>query len=273
MWKKSLVLGGAAVLGLALLFGRSGWSYVSTAYDWVCQSAKDSVPIEFEIKRAHKMIKDLDPEIRKSEHLIAKEEVEVERLAKSVDKNTTDLAKDETHIMQLKNDLERGDSTFVYASKGGTTKTYSAKQVRTDLTSRFERFKVKEATTDKLSQILAARQRGLEAAREQLTAMRSAKRQLEVEVENLEAKLKMVEVAKTSSELNIDDSHLARTRELISEISTRIEVQARVLDADTKLNDEIQLDVPAVNKDEDITKQINDYFSKDRPESLVKTDK
>lgn len=273
MMKKSLIAGGAVALVLALLFGRSSWSYVTTAYDWVCQSAKESVPIEFEIKRAHKMIKDLDPEIRKSEHLIAKEEVEVEKLAKSVESNTSALAIDQSHIMKLKGDLERGDSTFVYATKGGQTKTYSAKQVRTDLTSRFERYKTKEATTEKLGKILSARERGLQAAREQLTAMRSAKRQLEEEVANLEARLKMVEVAKTSSELNIDDSHLARTRELIGEINTRIDVQDKLLNADTKLNDEIQLDEPATSQDDDITKQITDYFAKDRPESLVKTDK
>src|SRR5205823_1627923 len=124
-------------------------------------------------------------------------------------------------------------------------------------TSRFERYKTKEATTDKLSKILEARERGLQAAREQLTAMRSAKRQLEEEVANLEARLKMVEVAKTSSELNIDDSHLARTRELLGEIGTRIDVQAKLLDANTNLSDEIQLDEPAASsKDDDITKQV-----------------
>lgn len=273
MLKKSLIAGGAVALVLALLFGRHSWSYVTTFYDGVQQAVKDSVSIEFELKRAHKMIKDLDPEIRKAEHLIAKEEVEVEKLSKSVEKNVSSLAVDQTHIMKLKGDLERGDSTFVYATKSGT-KTYSARQVRNDLTSRFERFKTKEATTDKLTKIMEAREKGLQAAREQLTAMRSAKRQLEEEVANLEARLKMVEVAKTSSDLNIDDSHLARTRELIGEIGTRIDVQAKLLDANTSLSEEIQLEEPsASSKDDDITKQISDYFAKERPESLVKIEK
>lgn len=273
MLKKSLIAGGLVALVLGLLFGRNSLTYVSTAYDWVRQSARDSVPIQFEIKRAHKMIKDLDPEIHKVEHKIAKEEVEVERLAKSVESNTAALAVEQTHIMKLKGDLERGDSTFVYWTKSGAEKTYTAKQVRTDLTSRFERFKTKEATTEKLSKILNAREKGLQAARDQLTAMRSAKRQLEEEVANLEARVKMVEVAKTSSDLNIDDSHLARTRQLIGELNARIDVEAKLLDADTNLSDEIQLESPAPSKDEDITKQITAYFAKDRSESLVKAEK
>jgi chromosome segregation ATPase len=273
MMKKSLIAGGAVALVLALLFGRSSWSYVTTVYDWACQSAKDAVPIEFEIKRAHKMIKEIDPVIRQTEHKVAREEVDVEKLAKTVETNVGELAVMESQIMKLKNDLERGDSTFVYYAKSGGSKTYTAKQVRTDLTSRFERYKTKEATNEKLAKILTARERGLQAARDQLTAMRSAKRQLEEEVANLEARLKMVEVAKTSSDLNIDDSHLARTRQLISDLNSRIDVEDKLLNADTKLNDEIQLEEPTPSIEEDITKEVTAYFAKDRSESLVKAEK
>ena len=57
-----------------------------------------------------------------------------------------------------------------------------------------------------------ARQRNLDAARQKLATMMSAQRQLLVEVENLEAKLKLVEVAQASSDLHLDDSQLARRR-------------------------------------------------------------
>ena len=44
------------------------------------------------------------------------------------------------------------------------------------------------------------------------------------EVENLEAQMKMVEVAQTASEFNFDDSQLSRTRKLLDDIRTRVEV-------------------------------------------------
>ena len=90
------------------------------------------------------------------------------------------------------------------------------KQVETDLTRRFEQFKVKEATLGKLRQVLAARERGLVAGREKLKAMQAAKGQLEVDVANLDARLEMVKVAQSTSEFNFDDSRLSRTKDLVS---------------------------------------------------------
>ena len=82
MLKKSIVLGVAVLLLLGLLFGRS---HVLTTIGMVKQTVKESVPVDFEIDRARKMITDLAPEIRRNMHLIAKEEVEVERLAAQVE--------------------------------------------------------------------------------------------------------------------------------------------------------------------------------------------
>ena len=64
---------------------------------------------------------------------------------------------------------------------------------------------MKEATLGKLTQVLAARDRGLDAGREKLKAMQAAKSQLEVDVANMEARLEMVKVAQSTSEFNFDD--------------------------------------------------------------------
>jgi hypothetical protein len=259
MLKKSLIVGAGLLLAGGLLFGRNGWSYLSTTMGRVQQSVKDSVPIGFEIERARKMIVDLDPEIRRNMHLIAKEEVEVEQLQRQVTVSETDLARDRDNILRLKDHLDSGNGTFVVHGR-----SYSPKQVQTDLGNRFERYKTGEATTDKLRKILEARQRGLEAAREKLDGMLASKRDLEVNVENLEARLKMVEVAQTTSDFNFDDSQLARTKELIRDIQTRIDVAEKLVNADTKFHEEIPLDEPEA--DTDLSKEIADYFGERRPE-------
>jgi hypothetical protein len=81
MLKKGLLIGGALVLLLGLFFGRDAMSYTRTSLGWVQQSVRDAVPIEFEINRAHQMIKDLNPEIRRNTHLIAREEVDLKGCA------------------------------------------------------------------------------------------------------------------------------------------------------------------------------------------------
>ena len=69
-----------AVLGVFFL-GRDALSYVGTSVGWIKDSVKNSVPIDFELQRARRLIKNLVPDIRQNMHRIAAEEVEVQRLA------------------------------------------------------------------------------------------------------------------------------------------------------------------------------------------------
>lgn len=256
MLKKGLLIGGALVLLLGLFFGRDAMSYTRTSLGWVQQSVRDAVPIEFEINRAHQMIKDLNPEIRRNTHLIAREEVDLKGLRDQLAEGENQLAKGKADIERLTGDLKRGDSTFVYCGKN-----YTAKQVEVDLTRRFEQFKVKEATLNKLRQVLAARENGLVAGREKLKAMQAAKSRLEVDVANLEARLEMVKVAQSTSEFNFDDSHLSRTKDLVKDISARIDVAEKLVNAETTYPGQISLDEEATS---DITDQVTKYFSESK---------
>jgi hypothetical protein len=262
MFKKGILIGAGVLVLLGLLFGREGFSYAKTSLGWVRQGVRDAVPVEFEIGRARQMIKDLDPEIHKNMHLIAKEEVEVSHLRDHLATAEKNLAKNKADIQRLTGDLERGDSSFVYCGK-----SYTAKQVETDLARRFEQFKVKEATLLKLQQVLAARERGLTAGREKLKAMQAAKGQLEVDVANLDARLEMVKVAQSTSEFNFDDSRLSRTKDLVSDISARIDVAEKLVNADTSYAGEISLDEEETTN---ITEQVTKYFeASDRADEAV----
>jgi len=253
MVKKGIMLGVAALVLVGLLFGREGVSHVKTSLGWVRQSVRDSVPVEFEISRARQMIKDLDPEIHRNMHLIAKEEVEVKHLRDQLSDADKQLVKNRSDIERLTYDLKKGDKHFVYCGK-----SYTSKQVEGDLTRRFDQYKVKEATLGKLQQVLAARERGLDAGREKLKAMQAAKTQLEVDVANLEARQEMVKVAQTTSEFNFDDSRLSRTKQLVKDIGCRIDVAEKLVHAETTYPGQISLDDQKSSGD--ITEQITAYF-------------
>jgi chromosome segregation ATPase len=257
MVKKGILIGVGVLVLLGLLFGREVGSHLKTAASGIRQAVHDNVPVEFEISRARQMIKDLDPEIHRNMHLIAKEEVEVKHLREQLGRAEVQLTKNRSDIERLTTDLKRGESNFVYCSK-----TYTAKQVENDLTRRFEQYKVKEATLEKLTQVLAARERGLEAGREKLKAMQAAKGQLEVDVASLEARLEMVKVAQSTSEFNFDDSRLSRTKELVRDISCRIDVAEKLVNANTVSPGQINLDEEEAATD--ITEQITAYFEQSR---------
>ena len=265
MLKRSLVTGAVAATLLGLFVGRS---HFSTAVGMAKQSIKDNVPVQFELKRAREMIRGLVPEIEQNMHIIAREETEVAKLERQVAKGEEQLSKNRDEVLRLKADLDSGTHVFVYAGR-----SYTDKQVKQDLTHRFDEFKTKEATTDSLRKILTARQHSLTAAREKLEGMLTAKRQLEVDVENLEARMKMVEVAQTTSDFNFDDSQLAQTKELITEIGDRIEVAERLVNADTRFHDRIPLDQPGT--DRNITDEVANYFGEHRAEieALVQSER
>jgi len=256
MVKKVIVVVGGVTLLSLFLFGRDAASYVGTSVGWVTESVKDSVPLEFEIDRARKMVKNLLPDIRKNMHVIAREEVGITQLNSQIDRAEQKLAKEKERVMRLRDDLASPRDSYRYNGR-----EYTVEQVKLDLAHRFERFKTNDATVESLRDIHLARTRSLDAARQKLQGMLASKRQLEVDVENLEARLKMVEVAQTSSEINVDDSRLGRAKELITDLRTRLDVAERIINAEGTYRGEIPLDTPATEK---IVDHVTEYFGTPR---------
>jgi chromosome segregation ATPase len=260
MIKKALFTAGGLGLLAMIFLGRDAASYVRTSAGRVADSVRDTVPVEFEIDRARRMVKNLVPDIRRNMHVIAKEEVEVDRLERQLVVAKQRREKNHSELSRLSADLREGKSVYQYASR-----TYTPNQVKGDLARRLERCKTSDATLESLREIHQARQQSLEAARQKLEGMLAAKRQLEVEVENLEARLKMVEVAQTTSDFNFDDSRLARVKQLMTDLHTRLAVAEKLVNVDTKYLGEIQMDTCAP---EDIVGQVTDYLRQDSPAAV-----
>jgi hypothetical protein len=252
-----VVVGGAVVS--LLLFGRSAISYLRTSVGTVRESVQNSVPVEFQIDRARHMIKDLTPEVRKNMQVIAKEEVEVRRLDEQITGTEARLGKEKEQMLRLKTDLAGGKDSFQYAGR-----SYTADEVRTDLANRLERYKTADATLTSLKDIRSARQKSLGAARQKLEGMLAAKRQLQVEVENLEARNQMVAAAQTTSNYQFDESQLGQVKELVGSLKMRLEVAEKLVNAETQYQGEIPLEKAAP---ENIVQQVGEYFGDKKPEA------
>lgn len=254
MLKKTIVAGGALALLSSLAIGVPLVSYARCGVNWLRDSASESVPLEWELKRARQMIADLKPEIQSNATRIAREKIEVVNLRKQVQQTDERLAKSESDIQRLTEDLSRESTYYTYAGR-----TYTSVQVKDDLKNRFKRHKTREATAEKLRDMLTARESSLTAANERMDAMLSAKRQLEVEVENLQARLGALRAAQTSSNLALDDSQLSQTRQLLDDIHARIDVEEEVMAVDAEYFGEIDLNEP---DDEDLLEDIAAHFDR-----------
>jgi hypothetical protein len=254
---KKVALGTLAVAAVgSFMFGRDVWSYMATGADNVRAAVRSGVPVEFEIERARKEVENLTPEIRRSLHVIAEQEVEVQNLRAAIARQEQKLGAQEDAILSLSSDLKSGGAKFVYASR-----TYDRKAVQKDLADRFNRFKLAEDALSRDRQSLAAKDEALVSMKSKLEEMLSARKDLEVEIDRLEARLRSVEAAETIAHLEIDDSQLSRARSLISEIHQELDVRQKLVDAEANFTGTIPVEQDRAVP-ENIEEEVATYFDR-----------
>ena len=119
----------------------------------------------------------LEPEIRRSMHEIAGEEVQIDQLESELETLDTVVEKQSSEILKLKSFLDTGEETFEI---GGNR--FSREEVADDLAVRFERYKRMEASQEIRATQLEARREALEAAKERLQLMMEEVAALNVEI-------------------------------------------------------------------------------------------
>ncbi len=264
MLKKALI--GTAVMAslAAFVFGRDAFSYVKTWGSTVREAVRAEVPLEFEIERARKMVEELVPDIRRCMHVIAEQQVDIEYLNEQIARRESNLESERRTILAMKEDLEQGGTQFVYAGR-----SYTEREVRADLAERFARYKSAQEALDRDRRMLEARKKALAANQDKLETMLAAREELEVQLAELESRLKTLEAAEAVSELAIDDSRLARARSLIHELNRQLDVKERLLDSEGRFAGLIPVG-PEAPAAEEIAREIDEYFELTPPsERLV----
>jgi DNA repair exonuclease SbcCD ATPase subunit len=268
---KKLTLG---VLGLmligGLLFGGKVIPYAKTAVQKVRNAAQDSVPVAFQIDAAKGQLEQIGPEIRNMVHQIAKEEVQVKRLASDLKQHQNMLTRSYDEMMTLRSHVESGSQVYV-DTRG---KSHNAARVEQDLRHRFSLYQTSEKTFEKKGEILNIRKESLLAAHSKLDEAKSQQRELEMQIENLQARHRMNEVIATASQINIDNSQLAKTRQMLDDIDARISADEEYLNIAPKYFGQIPVSADSVISDTDILDEMDTYFDgkANEADSTIETD-
>lgn len=256
---KKVLIGAAALMTLGtFVFGRDAISYASTWGKSIRSAVKSEVPLEFEIDRARVEVENLVPDIRDMMHVIASAQVDIEHKAKEVGRRHDAVGSQKKALMTLRSDLGTGRSEFVYASR-----TYTANEVRKDLEKRFKQFKVAESSLESDRQILLAWEKTMKANQEKLDTMLTAKQDLEVQLEQLEARLRSVEAVEATATLEFDDSRLARAKKLIVELNKQLDVREREANLEGQVHGLIPVEEVTETTESSITARIDEYFGSD----------
>ncbi|HEX4072521.1 MAG TPA: hypothetical protein VHX68_15175 [Planctomycetaceae bacterium] len=255
--KKAIIGSGVAMALGALIFGKDVVSYAHTAWTSAREAVRQEVPLEFHVQRARTMVDQLVPAIHKTLKVIAEQQVDIEHLNREIARRTEDMGRQKEQILTLKQDLEKGDGTYRYASH-----TYTSTEVKHDLHIRFERFKTAEALLDRDRRILSAREQALAAHEKTLDAMLSEKKDLEAQVEQLDARLQTIRAEQTVSSPELDESALANVKRLIIEVNKQLDVQEKLLDSEGKFVGLIPVEAKTPVDMGNLTAEIDTYFKK-----------
>ncbi len=240
-WIKRFVLAGVLVAGVGFLtFGTSMGSYAKTAFGDLRGKIKKAVPVDFELRRAHGLIREIDPEINSARRDVARAEVELENLQEEIRNLKTAIARGEGKINRQRKFLAQlpklgGDSVLtINVSDSGvklTSKGPLAQRVRRELARAFDLYRnQKELLKSKLT-LVSRQSRVLEAARSKLNSVRSERAKLEDLVSSLEAKKKQLDaMAAAAKRFDLDTSALGEARKVLSEIRKRLDVTKKIIE-------------------------------------------
>ena len=256
---KWAVIGLAAAGGISwFAFGDNLFSYVSTMAGSFRESVKGQVPVEFELKRAEQLVRDIDPQITKCKRDLAQAEVNLDNLRGDVERLGRDVEKGERK-------LKEGTAILVAASPAAPAEYQLAStrlpraRFELDLDRTFQEFKNKKDLLRGKSALIESQSRAVAAARERLDAVRSERSRLEDMIGTLKTqKMQVDALAASSKSFTLDDSALGRAKNVLAEVKNRLDIAQKMIADELFFCDG---EVPVAVPGRDVVGEIRKYFA------------
>lgn len=228
MFKKAAIGIGSVVVLSGLVFGTSVWSYMRTVSEMAQAAAEDAIPVGLQIERAKDMLRnDLEPEINRLKKEVISLRVDIERKENTHARRADELADQRYAMMKRTEELESGKTTFTVSNV-----SYSKAEFEKDLETRLNRYEIAEDTFKHESQVLAAKKKALASGEKKIEALIAARTDLQLQVEQLEARVKAVEAEEAINQIHVDDSKLSRIHDLLADLSADVSVREQIVDAE-----------------------------------------
>ncbi|MFG0289285.1 MAG: signal peptide-containing protein [Rhodopirellula sp. JB044] len=259
--KFSLGAVAALIVGGFVLLGANFTSYLRTSARAVQESVQESVPLEFELRRARDLIDEILPELQSQVRVIAEEEVAIQDLKHDLDASADRLSIERSHLAALRDQLRVQQVSYRIGDRD-----VPRDQLAGQLRSRLERFKQSELSIDMKTRLLEKREEVLGAALFKLEKMRNRKVQLEQKVEMLIAQERLQKASRFDSDFDSKSAaggnEMCEADELLDQIETRLAVAQRVLEHEQDVV-AIPLDDSAMTED-DILSAYDSHFDDQR---------
>lgn len=262
---KWMLLSGAVLGGAGFLFlGTDFPSYLGTMASSVRESITGQIPVEFELKRAEGLIRQIDPQIETCKRDLARSEVELEELNQSVQRLEKVVEGEEKKLRSGARLLSGDGSSEVHlAVDHGARRRVNAELQRTkdSYVNNVVILKTKRALIDRQA-------RAVDAAKQRLIAVRTEREALEDQVRALKTQQQQVEaLAASSQRFDLDSTALSQAKEVIAGVRKRLDIAQRMLENDMVFQGDDP--VAAAVEERNVLKEIEDLFAAGATTAIV----
>jgi septal ring factor EnvC (AmiA/AmiB activator) len=257
MFKWTLI--SAVILGAGglFVFGDHAGSYFHTVSSAVRDSVKDNIPVEFEIKRAEKLIRAIDPQIYNCKKEVARAEVDLSNLIDEVGRIDETVTKQEKRLRQGRTLLQEGDAELTtYTLRG---QSYPRARVELDLQRLLASCKNNKSILMTKRKLIERQTRAVEASSHKLHTVRNRKAELENTIAALKVQKHHLDaMVATSKRFDLDDSALSRATKVLADVKKRLDVTQKMIESDLYFADGITEE--NTKRRTNILKEINAHF-------------
>jgi DNA repair ATPase RecN len=265
MCRKIAVLGVAVLAGLFILKSTHLGSYARTAWGKVKESAQRQVPLEFQLESLRNEVAQLVPDVRKNCGEVAAEMVAVQNLRDEVGDLRKNFDKQKAYVRDMNSQLNSGVATVSFNGR-----SYPPERFRAKLERELETCKRCGEEVGAKEQLLEAKEKALEAARDRLASMKALKERFEVQIAQLEAEVRTFRLAESQSKIQIDDSRLARIKSQLSSIKDQLQVQKNTSDLMNRYDLEEKAQSESKPKTAaQLSKEVEEFLGSDAKEGTV----
>lgn len=236
--------------GAWLVFGSHAGSYVHTAASEIRKGIHEQIGVEFELKRAESLIREVEPQLHRAKRQVAQAEVDLERTQEEIEDLEQKVAAGDRKLRQATASVGGdGGSGFALADLASRRAELRLERLFDSHRHNVELLETKRALAER-------QQRTVEASRARLDSMRVEKARLEDTIVALRTQKRNQDaMAATARSVELDATPLRKAREVLDDIKNRLAVNQKMIEADRRFDVD-----PVQEPDRNVRAEIQEWY-------------
>ncbi len=222
MLRKLLIAGAillVAVIGFRAVRHSDFGGYVCSQMRKAYQEARNQIPTQIELDRLEYDIAQMDRDIQKLADPLASLDFDIRHLKGEITQTAAKLDAGKTRLTAWTNDLEKKNGHVIFEGK-----QVSDHQLRRMVSHEFKVCKSLEAQLKAKRNVLAAKQKQYDAIYDQANKLAAAKKEFQVDLDNLRAEQELLKVSRLESTVPVYDGTRADSiKDRLQNIQKRLE--------------------------------------------------